>query len=175
MCIRDRFKDQGIILSKDELFIMESSYKNSKELKNRIDDVYTNKKVAQFSAYPVVTDLIVNPEIAQDIIDELKKPGNDMKEILLKENPGMTIESIINYIEAIIRHNKKSIWNNGWLICFVAALVVLAISFIIYRVSQGSAPQLSTGNSTVSENFTNPVNATVNNTVEDLLANDTTT
>lgn len=152
---------------------MESSYKNDKELKTRINDIYTNRKVIQFSAYPVVTDLIANPEIAQDIIDELKKPGNDMKEVLLKENPGMTIESIINYIEAIISYNKRSIWSNKWVIVFVVALIVLAISFIVYRVSNSNAPHLGVGNSTVGENFTSPVNATGNETVENLIGNDT--
>jgi len=138
---------------------MKLPYKNDKELANRINEVYKNKKVIQFSSYPVVSDLMENSEIAQDIINELRKPGNSMKDVLLKENPGMTTESIIDYIEAIIKYHKKSFWRNKWVLTFILALVVLLISLFTFKFTH-RARRIDMRNSTISENITESENIT---------------
>lgn len=130
--------------------------KDDKELAGRIDEVYKNKKVIQFSDYPVVTDLLESPEIAQDIINELRKPGNTMNEVLLRENQRMTTESIINYIEWIIKNQKKSIWSNKWVITLIAALIILLLSFVIFKFTQKiGTKNVDTGNSMLNDSFIN--------------------
>lgn len=149
--IKELFENQGIVLTKNDIEIIQN---NHKELKEKINDIYKNKKIIQFIAYPIITDLYSNQDIVPDILVMLRKPDNKLTKTLLKDNPGMTLEEIISYIERIEDNKPKSFFMNKCVACLIMLLIMIVVAFLTFKWGQSAG-------------YFTPIKRSTNNTMND--------
>ena len=127
--VSELFEQQGIILSLKDIKEMEipSLANIDKEVNDIIEKAYKARKLIQFMDYPVISDIEDNIEIASDVIQELSNKKSKLRKKLLEEDPEITSNQIIEYIQDLIKadEDKKKEPSIIWAILLIVGMVII--------------------------------------------------
>ena len=124
------FKSIGIIMTPSELEKMAKM-----EVTSIIDEAYKQRKLKQFLEYPILSNIKDNVEIARDVIRAIRDKENPLCSILLKDNPKISQETLVNYIERMILEDKEAKENSRMVYIALPFIgfIVAFIAFLIYK------------------------------------------
>jgi len=132
--IKELLENNGIILNENELNslkIPENINKNT--ISELINQEYINRKVKQFSKFPVATDLEKCKEILPEITKIIKTPQNTLMKLLLKENKHMSQFDMERYIENIGKAPIKPFWKGKTFIIGVIGVIIAVVAIVIFK------------------------------------------
>ena len=123
------FDKEGLVISENDVRELSSD----KEIVEMINEVYVNKKLWQFMQYPVLNDLKEHKEIIPAVIQIMKIADHPVREILMRDNPSMTADHIVWYLQSMWRKKDKRNWLRKGIIMGIVGIIVFIIGYLLYK------------------------------------------
>eukprot|EP00826_Nyctotherus_ovalis_P057471 TRINITY_DN7857_c0_g2_i3.p1 TRINITY_DN7857_c0_g2~~TRINITY_DN7857_c0_g2_i3.p1 ORF type:complete len:140 (-),score=49.15 TRINITY_DN7857_c0_g2_i3:133-552(-) len=133
------FEDGGVVLSLADIKSFVPSPPNlQKAVRSMIDSAFKAKKMKQFMDAPMLSNVQDHPEIAADVIQAINDKNSPLRDVLLKDNPDVSVKQLVEYVERMARdyeeaRNRKTSWLVLPIIGAVIALVAFSIYYFINR------------------------------------------